>query len=758
MELEINNFRNVTHRILNFDTGIHLFEGESGIGKTTCLEAIQWVLYGGKNVYPFGYDKSKKELTKVIFTLPEMKITRTKPPECILVEFKGSKKLEFAEAQSYIDQHFGSKTFWESSYYLKQDHRNLLLFGSKEEKNNIVKEIVFGSESSQNTPDKYLSKVEEYLYEIDIDILAKQKMVQYILERMEEKEVNITENEIVRLAKFYPKQEDIQNKLEIIKDKIREKEENSKRKMRKIQINMELRDYPNLTLSFVEKWKKWLSCCQQLQEMKMVDEGEEVGDVEQIKREIYELERRKKIYYPNIKKIERLNRSDIFQKLNGGKKVTYEKEIIIALIKEFDEKKIDIIKYQNYLEKRNGILKIVEKIKEMRQKIKDFETSLTQFGDIENLEEIKEKLMELKTNLMKCPKCHKKLILCEGQLKEGKGTPTSKKKLTEYAGEYKKLQEYHIWKQGLESLQSMYSSMSIPVSPKREEGNNSEIEKMICILKDIEVVEFSEDEYQMKQKILERAEYFLKRKNLLETKENNYLGGMENLIPPNNIDTYYQDYQSLKEELKIIESSIFQDDNDDLEIKKERGDKLLLDLKRYEKYLLSEREADELEKENILMGKLMDKREDCLKLKKIIQEESSVTFENLMISFNQILNDIVSEIFDDIHIEIGMFKKLKTKGEIKPQFNMKVTLKGHEYDNLGFLSGGEKDRMSVALMVTLAKLGKGEIVMLDETMSSLDEEMRHQMLELIKKHLPDKIVLVVCHSTIEGYYDSVIRF
>ena len=394
----------------------------------------------------------------------------------------------------------------------------------------------------------------------------------------------------------------------------------------------------------------------------------------------------------------------------------------------------------------------------MKQKIENFETPLTQFGDIENLEEIKEKLMELKTNLMKCPKCHKKLILCEGQLKEGKGTPVSKKKLTEYAGEYKKLQEYHSWKQGLESLQSMYSSMSIPVSPKKEEGDNSEIEKIIGILKNIEVVQFSEKDYQIKQKILERAEYFLKRKKLLETKEDNYLEGMENLIPPSNIDIYYQNYQSLKEELKIIESNIFQDENDDLEIKKERGDKLLLDLERYEKYLLLEKEAEELEKENILMGNLMKKREDCLKLKKIIQEESSVTFENLMISFNQILNDIVSEIFDDIHIEIGMFKKLKTKGEIKPQFNMKVTLKGHEYDNLGFLSGGEKDRMSVALMVTLAKLGKGEIVMLDETMSSLDEEMRHQMLELIKKHLPDKIVLVVCHSTIEGYYDSVIRF
>ena len=136
---------------------------------------------------------------------------------------------------------------------------------------------------------------------------------------MEEKEVEISEKEITRLSKFYPKREDIKNKLQIIKDKIREKEENNRRKIRKIQINMELRDYPDLTLSFVEKWKKWLSCCQQLQEMK-IDSDEDVGDIDQIKRDIYELERRKKIYYPNIKKIEKLNQLVIFKNSMKEKK------------------------------------------------------------------------------------------------------------------------------------------------------------------------------------------------------------------------------------------------------------------------------------------------------------------------------------------------------------------------------------------------------------------------------------------------------
>ena len=104
-----------------------------------------------------------------------------------------------------------------------------------------------------------------------------------------------------------------------------------------------------------------------------------------------------------------------------------------------------------------------------------------------------------------------------------------------------------------------------------------------------------------------------------------------------------------------------------------------------------------------------------------------------------------------------MFKKLKGKGELKPQFNMKVTLKGNEYDNLNFLSGGEKDRISIALTLTLSTLLNNPIIMFDESMSSLDEEMRERCLDLIKKYASDKILINICHSTIEGYYDNIIR-
>ena len=170
-----------------------------------------------------------------------------------------------------------------------------------------------------------------------------------------------------------------------------EQEENKKKKLRKVQISMELKDYPELTFDFVEKWKSWIACCRYLEKTNVTDIDEEVGDINQLKKEIYDLERRKEIFFPNKERLSKIS------------KVEYKKDKIEEEINKLEKKKTDIVRYQNYLEKRTSVVKVVDKIKQFDKQIKDFETPLTELGDIDNLDEIKEKLMEMKTNLMKCP-------------------------------------------------------------------------------------------------------------------------------------------------------------------------------------------------------------------------------------------------------------------------------------------------------------------------------------------------------------------
>ena len=128
----------------------------------------------------------------------------------------------------------------------------------------------------------------------------------------------------------------------------------------------------------------------------------------------------------------------------------------------------------------------------------------------------------------------------------------------------------------------------------------------------------------------------------------------------------------------------------------------------------------------------------------------------LIDNLNFYLNQYLSRMFEDIYIEISMFKK--NKEEIKPNINIILKINGIEYENLSYLSGGEKNRISLALTISLNKLQGGSILLLDEVMSSLDSYNRQECLKILKKEGQDKVILNICHETIEGYYDNIIDF
>ena len=55
-------------------------------------------------------------------------------------------------------------------------------------------------------------------------------------------------------------------------------------------------------------------------------------------------------------------------------------------------------------------------------------------------------------------------------------------------------------------------------------------------------------------------------------------------------------------------------------------------------------------------------------------------------------------------------------------------------------------------------LSSNPFILLDECMSSLDEEMRHKVINLIKKYVPRKKVINICHDSVIGFYDNIVKF
>lgn len=83
-----------------------------------------------------------------------------------------------------------------------------------------------------------------------------------------------------------------------------------------------------------------------------------------------------------------------------------------------------------------------------------------------------------------------------------------------------------------------------------------------------------------------------------------------------------------------------------------------------------------------------------------------------------------------------------------------VSYRGATYEGAGLLSGGETDRLSFALTVALATAAQSPIMLLDECFSSLDEDTQDLCFSALRKYLPGKTTVNVCHSSIGGLHDD----
>jgi DNA repair exonuclease SbcCD ATPase subunit len=75
MDLQLINFRRYDDKKFLFEEGITRLSGESGIGKTTIFEAIEWCLYGklrGVKTMKNGKTSSEKTIVSLKMNIPDI--------------------------------------------------------------------------------------------------------------------------------------------------------------------------------------------------------------------------------------------------------------------------------------------------------------------------------------------------------------------------------------------------------------------------------------------------------------------------------------------------------------------------------------------------------------------------------------------------------------------------------------------------------------------------------------------------------------
>lgn len=752
MILTLQNFKGyVGVKRFDFSVGTTLLSGQSGIGKTTVLQAVKWCLYGKLR----GVDsRTGNGKLSVSLTLTDITVKREKKPNVLTVTIADRKdNLIDDEAQDYVNKYFGDERMFESTSYIEQGKRNEILTVSSSEKLAILNKIAFGEED----PTVYIEKLTDMSSSLHKKVNESLNKVNMLKETYDTKYKNIkTIKQKIDVSTLISNSDDV-------------------RKLRDIVLK-----YEN-TLMTLKKERETLQ--------KELDHWKETitdDDVDKLSSEISLI-------------TEKLKKETLVKEYRRGKDKCEKtsKNIDSSISTIIDKHSVsddDIIRIKNALSSadRNGIVideNTIKKLEDIIQKVK-YQQYTKDFAKLDQILSLPGKLekndltpiisdiekCKIEMELLSCPACKTTLKYTNGNLKISDGVPRT-------AGELEELKKI---KDRVVLCNNLYDAKL--VLEKRLEGKHR--------------VTISKDEKLPDKTQLTELEGLLQsvRKYPIEILNKKFVQMYEN----------FKDYNHILQEFSKMTLSSSEDENLDFDKLRDQLTKLntklttrrLLEknikrlttsindteskISKLQSNIPSSKSSEELDSEwrktldQIETSKQSNEKLDLASLFKTSREEC-VLLTSKMKSIDhlreiaidlqyRLLNDTVNQInrficdvtqalfSDPITISLSLYRKLKTKKECKPEVNLTISYKGIEYDSVNQMSGGEGDRVSLALTIALNKLSRSPILMLDEVLSSVDNETKDDSVTCLSTLLSDKYVLSVDHGGTEGVYSSVVYF
>ena len=226
-------------------------------------------------------------------------------------------------------------------------------------------------------------------------------------------------------------------------------------------------------------------------------------------------------------------------------------------------------------------------------------------------------------------------------------------------------------------------------------------------------------------------------------------------------DSFIKTYGDISSE-KDIEADIAAAKNNvsTLENIKERHRNDQLQLEKYNTYKLEYADYkewcekyDDLSKKEINMS---NKVCSINILRDTLAEAESLAVENVIHRIQDMVQDYLDVFFvdDSMTITLKTFKEDKKK-KTKAQINVDILYKGMDC-SISMLSGGELQRLMLAFNLGISDMYNLPFIMLDETMSNLDEDTTQTIVDGIKEKCKDKLVIIIAHQVVAGVFDKTI--
>lgn len=812
--LSVKNFKCFSDYTIDLSCdSLFLLDGPSGVGKSSLIQAFVFAVTGdGKKLYKQG-TKSLSVILEYKNTDDNYKIIRKKGPESLVFHYKND-IYEDDEAQTRINKIFGSNFHMTS--IIKQKGESSFLLASPKEKMVFLQNLLFSDTNIDENKKKVKQKYKEYKDKTAILDGQKQVYVNMIknsqkifandiIEREEDFET--CQEKITRIQK---KMEEIKTFKTELLTKIKENtDENliNTNKLSKLEKELLLLLSTDEKMSRINKEIKEQD--DKLQNIPTIEEIEQ--KLKDIKTESTLIKLEHKIHDTKKILLDKVSQEEeqICEKI---------KKIDTDLLRTTEENNIcnnyDIDQYDMFIEKKELIKKRNENRKNMENiNVTVFENVEELKLQQEACKNFINTAVLYKTSL-KCPHCKTCVRLNNNVLEKLNENLIEQK--NDYSDEQVKQKKREL-KELSDKIESITTSKKLlehyENEKKKIDGNLEkyddlpstikEINQCICFLEEVREKIREKEEVQRKQKQIEKERKSIEDnthksfatdyKEFLELSKKVKHQRTENKIEEektllliqqkeydsisDKIDELKREKRKLQQEVKnnvsreIMEKNI-EELKEKIEDTKivikdldtqyakyrdftfEREEQKILELRERVKYLEYQKEIEKLQNEEEKITeefKMMEK--NCMRCSTIL---SGIEYaESKMLSkFIDTINHNLSIHLDAFFTE-PMTVFIKTfKENDKPTINLEIYYKGNETD-LSNLSGGEYDRLNLALILTFNFLSQSKVLILDESLSSINQELSTDIIMHLKENKSDKLIWMTQHQAVKGMFDNV---
>lgn len=811
--------------VYTFQKGLCHLVGESGAGKSTVIMAIKWCLYGentgikprGKSsLVPeviirfenFFRSQSSADPDRLDYQDPEYDLTiERRSPNFINVFLPNDVSLDSDAAQGWINKTFGSKDLWLATSCLFQGTRNVILSGTGEEKFRILRELTYGSDvGDYNDPDWYLGILKERFRELDKEHSTMSSKYNAFYDYLDPLFDDMEKNN-----DWNPDKESIVKIQSQIRELNKQKSksvsawaeyENSKKQLTKLEASL-----AKIPKDLEQQLQKHLDERTHYQEeIVLRDNYTALKKIQDRLRKALIVNNVVQKYKLDPKRLAELTKKEsLYQNyvdICAKKALPLVPEVqdswIIELqtLVNYNDRLIEWQKYQKSNQERLILEKKLHAVKDSLAEgfTTDSDELDTMMGNMtQEKHELHSKLMSLKTKF-ECRSCKAVNIVSSSSK-----TPISpeeeaaaKERLEFVTAVLDELPQHIATINNIKSLESRLKTLK----------ESSDIVKPVIPAVTYVEVPGQKNPQATLQSLLSLKDQCVESLTSEETREITELrrgADISDLLNNSdvNIDEILQrefkdpntEWHGIESDLRIADNRIKQtqeliaqrntlskqiadytldppkesspDDYDD-EIA-ELNDRLELG-KEFEKL---HKENESLIQKKEQLDKLSDEVDKLSNLIDVVKKVSLQPMEEVLEAINIITNTALEELYDSpIQVVLSVYKE-STSSKSQPVQKMSVNLQIYygedSYPNINNLSGGEADRVSLALTLALSKLHHSPMLIFDECMASLNCDYREKCLKVIRDITQDptnigscKTVFDICHESVEGYHDSVV--